>query len=291
MDKSPKISIITPCLNSANYLEETILSVLNQNYKNLEYIIIDGGSTDGTVDIIKKYEKHLAFWVSETDNGMYWAIQKGFNKSTGELMAWLNSDDKYHQGALKNVAQIFSEIEDIEWITGTPSLFNRDGSCVKVFPVTRWSKSRFWIGDYKWLQQEAVFWRRSLWERADSTLNLTFTLAADFELWCRFFQRANLYTVESIFSGFRLHGNQQSILNESDYNSEVNKIVKILRPQGSQFIRYGFLKCFWQIKKSLAKLNFQVTNFMASVIMLAIDKLHKYPPIIYFDFGSNKWKV
>ncbi len=92
----PKISIVTPSFNHAQFLEETILSVITQNYPNLEYVIIDGGSTDGSVDIIKKYEKHLTYWVSEPDNGHGDALNKGFAKSTGEIMAWINSDDKYY---------------------------------------------------------------------------------------------------------------------------------------------------------------------------------------------------
>ena len=95
----PKISIVTPNYNGVKYLEQTIVSVLNQNYPNLEYIIIDGGSTDGSVEIIKKYESKLSYWVSEPDMGLYHAIQKGFEKSTGEIMAWINSDDMYVKGS------------------------------------------------------------------------------------------------------------------------------------------------------------------------------------------------
>ncbi len=92
----PKISIVTPSYNQGQYLEQTILSVIGQNYPNLEYIIIDGGSTDNSIEIIKKYERYLAYWVSEKDKGHYHAVQKGFDKSTGEIMSWLNSDDILH---------------------------------------------------------------------------------------------------------------------------------------------------------------------------------------------------
>src|SRR5665647_3247451 len=121
---NPKITIITPVYNRAQYLEATILSVLNQGYANLEYIIIDGGSTDGTIEIIKKYESQLAYWVSEPDQGMYYALQKGFDKASGDIMAWLNSDDMYHANSLFVVADIFSTFEDVDWIMGTPSLYN-----------------------------------------------------------------------------------------------------------------------------------------------------------------------
>src|SRR6218665_2201901 len=99
----PKISIVTPVFNRVEYLEQTILSVIDQGYPNLEYIVIDGGSTDGTLEIIKKYEDRIFYWTSEPDNGMYDAINKGFKKASGQIMAWINSDDLYHQPTLSTV--------------------------------------------------------------------------------------------------------------------------------------------------------------------------------------------
>src|SRR5690349_701527 len=106
----PKISIVTPNFNNGKYLEDTIVSVLSQNYPNLEYFIIDGGSTDNSLEIIKRYERHLAGWTSEPDGGMYEAIDKGFNKTTGEIMAWLNSDDMYHRKSLFAVGKLFCDL-------------------------------------------------------------------------------------------------------------------------------------------------------------------------------------
>jgi glycosyltransferase involved in cell wall biosynthesis len=114
----PKISIVTPSYNQGKYIEQTILSVINQNYPNLEYIIIDGGSTDETVDIIKKYEQYITYWVSEKDEGQSHAINKGIEKCTGEIFNWLNSDDWYEPNALFIVARAFMENKDIQFVSG-----------------------------------------------------------------------------------------------------------------------------------------------------------------------------
>ena len=111
-----KISIVTPSYNQSQFLERTILSVLNQNYPNLEYLIIDGGSTDGSVEIIRKYEKYLAYWVSEKDNGQADAINRGFQKSTGKILAWLNSDDIYLPGTLLKVSETFNKNPEVDLI-------------------------------------------------------------------------------------------------------------------------------------------------------------------------------
>jgi len=127
MNTLPTISIVTPSFNQAPFLEECIDSILSQNYPNLEYIIMDGGSTDGSVEIIKKYARHLTYWQSQPDGGQYAAINEGFTKTTGEIMAWLNSDDKLHSGSLKIVGGVFKHFEGIDWLTGRPTAWDENG--------------------------------------------------------------------------------------------------------------------------------------------------------------------
>lgn len=260
MNALPRISIITPVFNRVEMLEQTILSVLGQNYPNLEYIIIDGGSTDGTVDIIRKYADQLTYWVSEQDNGMYDAIMKGMAHATGEVVTWLNSDDLYHTGALHIVGQIFAQLPDVQWLTGTPTLYNAEGICVKTFPVQHWSWQRFQRGDFRWIQQESTFFRRSLFEQVGG-LNLTYRLAADFELWCKMFQFANLYAVNTVLGGFRQHGNQLSINQNGRYEAEVKNICN----------QYNILD--------------DVSRLLYLMNKLSLQK--KY--LIYYDFDSCQW--
>lgn len=126
----PKISIVTPSYNQGKYIEQTILSVINQNYPNLEYIIIDGGSTDETVDIIRKYEQHITYWVSEKDNGQSHAINKGIEKCTGEIFNWLNSDDWYESDALFKIANEFINNTSLEFVSGFENHVYENGETI-----------------------------------------------------------------------------------------------------------------------------------------------------------------
>ncbi|AFZ21370.1 glycosyltransferase family 2 protein [Allocoleopsis franciscana] len=216
----PKISIVTPSFNQVEFIEATIQSILNQGYPNLEYIIIDGGSTDGSVEIIKKYEKYLHFWCSEPDAGQYDAINKGFAHSTGEIMAWLNSDDMYCSWALKTVASIMSELSEVDWLTTlAPAYWDWYGFCYGITSITGYSRKAYLDGFYLpgehktclgWIQQESTFWRRNLWQRVGGFIASEFSLAGDFDLWSRFYSHADLYGTPSPLGGFRYQPNQRS---------------------------------------------------------------------------------
>lgn len=201
----PRISIVTPVKNSARYLDAAMRSVLDQGYPDLEYIVVDGLSTDGSLEIVRRHESRLASWVSEPDPGMYSALNRGFALATGEVMGWLSATDLLHRGALSVVGSVFADLPELEWITGIPTGLTEDGMTTSVGPVRRWSRGRHLLGANRYIQQESTFWRRRLWERAGRTLDTTSEVFSDFELWLRFFRHARLHTVFALVGGFRHH--------------------------------------------------------------------------------------
>lgn len=230
INKYPRITIVTPSYNQGAYLEDTIISILSQGYPNLEYIIIDGGSTDHSVEIIKRYEMHLAYWVSEKDNGLYHGIQKGFEKSTGDIMAWINSDDMHHKNSLFTVAELFDSFPEINWLMGKNTFYDEGG---RMFVYDddrfheRWSKWRMFDFDGKFIQQESVFWRRGLWEKAGGYIDEKLSLAGDADLWLRFFRHDKLYSTAFLLSGFRFrNGDQKSKDQFNEYIAEVRSLIR-----------------------------------------------------------------
>ncbi|MBD2260792.1 glycosyltransferase family 2 protein [Pseudanabaena sp. FACHB-2040] len=265
--KLPKITIVTPSYNQAQYVGATIESVLSQNYPNLEYIVMDGGSTDGSWEVIKTYESGLHHCSSGPDQGQYDAINRGFHHGTGEIMAWLNSDDKYTPWAFQVVSEIFSTLPEVEWLTTlSPIVWSTSGAAAYCGHRGGYTRRGFMHGENileaRWstlgtLQQESVFWRRSLWERAGGYVDTAYKLAADFELWARFFQHANLYTVESPLGGFRQHGNQRSVNQVQEYIEESRQILKRYDGQPAGAFKGAFkkvLKDYVRLPRSVRKL-------------------------------------
>lgn len=234
-----KLSVVTPCYNQVTTLEATIRSVLSQGYPNLEYIIIDGGSSDGTVDIIRKYAPQLHFWCSEPDEGQYAAINKGFRHSTGEVMAWLNGDDFYIPGALRAVGSIFGDLAQVEWLTSLAQVTaDGSGACIDCNKVPGFSRDAFLDGAYlpgggqqffSFIQQESTFWRRSLWERA-GPIDPSYALAGDFDLWSRFFRcTSRLYCTPAPLGCFRYLDGQKSGCGREVYLEEGLRALSRLR--------------------------------------------------------------
>ena len=214
----PKISIVTPSYNCVELITQTIRSVLNQNYPNLEFIVIDGDSTDGTKHVLKQYENSFAFWQSQKDKGQYDAINQGFAKSTGEIMGWLNADDMLLPNSLFVIAEIFTQLGEVEWLSSLqPASWDANGYLAQVKSLPGFNRQAFLDGLYLpttakkgyWLQQESTFWRRSLWEKAGSSVP-DYELAGDFALWCKFYEHADLYGVSYPLGGFRMIEGQRS---------------------------------------------------------------------------------
>ena len=232
----PKITIVTPNYNQAEYLEQSIISVLDQHYPNLEYIVIDDGSTDGSPEVIKKYSDRLAYWTTRPNKGQYATINEGFARSTGEIMAWINSDDMYLPGAFSVVAEIFSQHPQVEWLTTvTPVLWNEHSHATLNLRLPGFNRQAFFhganfFGDVVYskgcIQQESTFWRRSLWQRAGACLDESFKIAADFELWARFYQYGELYGVCALLGGFRQRAGQNTDRYFSQYVIESDAVLQ-----------------------------------------------------------------
>lgn len=228
-----KISIITPSYNQAAYIEQTIRSVLDQGIEGLEYIIIDGGSTDGTLDILRRNGERIK-WVSEPDEGLADAVNKGIRMATGEIIGWLNSDDIYLPGALHEVANYFEDHPECRWLYGRCSIINSSGE-------ERWN----WITHYKnarlkrfslerllrenFISQPAVFFRKELFEKAGG-LGLSLKYAMDYDLWLRFAGIIQAGVINKDLASFRRHRSSKSETGFRDQFFEQYAVAKKYHP-------------------------------------------------------------
>ncbi len=284
-----KLSIVTPSLNQGRFLGEAMDSVLGQGYPDLEYVVVDGGSTDGSVAVIEKYAERLAWWVSEKDDGHYDAVNRGFEKTTGEIMGWLNSDDMYLPWTFSVVSEIFQNLPEVEWLTTLyPMSRDERGRVVRCSRRGPYCRKAFLGGDNfpahgrlasGWIQQEATFWRRSLWERAGGGLDTSFPLAADFELWARFFEKAVLHAADVPLAGIRRHGGQRSARAIGEYQAEA---LRALRKAGGK-PRGVFAS---KLATALRRLTPNRLKPVAGRLgLLATGKVCAY------DFAARRWQI
>jgi glycosyltransferase involved in cell wall biosynthesis len=230
------ICIVTPSFNRKEYLGATMDSVLGQDYPNLEYVLVDGGSTDGSAEVIAARAGDLAWWVSEPDSGPWEAINKGFGHTTSEVMGWLGSDDLLMPWTLAVVGELFAQFPEIEWLTTLfPLACDEEGRSVACSPRAPSTREGFFHGENlpeagwpatDFIMQEATFWRRSLWDRTGGYVAESLKLAADFELWARFhLADAKLYGVPTPLASFRQHGNQKSLRERAAYIDEARNVL------------------------------------------------------------------
>ena len=210
MTELPCVSIVTPSYNQARFLEQTIQSVLGQDYPNLEYFVMDGGSTDGSLEIIQRYAPRLAGWVCEKDRGQTDALNKGFARATGQILAWLNSDDTYEPGAVSAAVAALTSRPDAAAIYGEANFIDENGRVIGRFPAAQTDLPRLRRG-YVHVPQQATFFRGDLW-RAIGPLDPSFYFAMDYDLWVRLAGRGPLvYLPGQVWANFRLHSGAKTI--------------------------------------------------------------------------------
>ena len=229
----PRITIVTPSFNQGDYIEDTILSVLNQDYPNLEYIIIDGGSTDQTVGIIKKYSDRLHYWVSEKDSGQSNAINKGFARATGEIINWLNSDDQLMPGTLFRLATLFNDNPDCMIVHGRIEYFGETTPYYSVNIPKKDLRTRY--VSHICMPQPACFYRRTLLVE-QGLLDESLHFSMDTDLFIRAGLHYKLVQVEEVFARFRLHAASKSVssFNKRFLDDNARIFSKVLFTLGAQ---------------------------------------------------------
>jgi len=224
----PLVSIVTPSYNQARFLEQTIQSVLCQTYPNIEYAIVDGNSTDGSLKIIQKYKKQLAWFVSEKDRGQAEAINKGFKRVKGEFIAWLNSDDLFLPGAVEAAVRILSEYPNAAFVHGDVLAVDADGRVLNKIGYKDWGLSD--LMKFRIIGQPAVFMRKSMLEKA-GFLDPSYHLLLDHQLWLRLGQWGEMLYIREPWSMARFHENAKNIAQAAQFGDEAKRIVDWMSTQ------------------------------------------------------------
>jgi GT2 family glycosyltransferase len=217
------VSLITPSYNQASYLEQTMRSVLGQDYADIEYIVIDGASTDGSVDIIKKYADRLAYWVSEKDRGQAEAINKGFARAHGEIVAWLNSDDTYLPGAVTAAVKAFDEHPEAVLVYADMLAVDEHGQTTNELKYQQLTLEDLLC--FQIIGQPAVFMRRSALE-ASGGLDLTFHFLLDHLLWIRIAQQGRILHVDQTWAAARYHAEAKNRAKAAEFGREAFRILE-----------------------------------------------------------------
>ncbi|MFO0827459.1 MAG: glycosyltransferase family 2 protein [Phycisphaerales bacterium] len=231
---TPLISVVVPSYNQGEWIEQTLRSLLLQGDPNLEVIVMDGGSTDRTREVLERFRPQLAHCVSERDNGQADAIAKGFRLARGEILAWLNSDDLHMPWTLKTVRRVFAASPQLELVHGGRAVIDENGRVAdyRLLPF----HSAYLLNRWPWTAQETCFWRRSLMERC-GPVDPAMRFAMDYELFARFFQQGNCRFLRTILGAFRWHSTSKSYTQLATIGRE--EIAEVRR-------RYGVMPKRWE---------------------------------------------
>ena len=236
-----RLCMVTTNLNYSRFLDDCTRSVIDsRGFDCVDYVVMDGGSTDLSLDIIKRHADRLAHWQSATDAGMYHAIEAGFGKSDAPYMGWLNSDDQLTPWAIQTVLDIFDQLPEVRWITSRLPLQARaDGVVIKSDLLAGLDNWGFFNGEHikslglptsGWIVQDCTFWRRDLWDQVGGAFDHSLKLASDFELWSRFFEKTDLYVVNVPLGIYRFHGANKAVAGRDAYRDECVKVLQRLQP-------------------------------------------------------------
>jgi glycosyltransferase involved in cell wall biosynthesis len=255
----PLVTIVTPSFNQAGFLEATMRSVLEQDYPKVEYIVVDGGSTDGSVEIIEQYADRLAWWVSEPDRGQTDAINKGFARATGDILAWLNSDDTYESGAITAAVSFLQSHPDVGLVYGDANFIDASGKIIGRFNAQQTSLKRLQRGGV-YIPQQAAFWRADLW-REVGPLDPSFFFAMDYDLWVRLARATAIRYTPHLWANFRLHGDAKTIAADERCWPEM---LRVHHRDGGGYLAWIYVRYFtrrllsplinWRRRKMFANL-------------------------------------
>jgi glycosyltransferase involved in cell wall biosynthesis len=287
----PKISIITPCFNAIKYIEQMILSVIDQEYENLEFIIIDGESTDGTIEIIKKYEDKITYWISEQDKGQSDAINKGIAVATGYVFNWVNADDFLETGALKKIGEYFSNPETR--IVCTQTTFLNPDNSTYTNTTTEFEGEIKEVLNTRGLNQMGMYWKMDLIKQLNG-VNTAFRYAMDLDLWKRYlltFGDEGIVSDQMITGVFRLHADSKTgidmSVNASFFDKENNAaLIQYARVAGNNYVR-GIRFLYSSIDEDLAKVQ-PISTLPVESIKNWMNDLFYYKAKRYFY--ANEFK-
>ncbi len=245
----PLVSIVTPSFNQAKFLERTIQSVLTQDYPRIEYLIVDGVSTDGSQEIIERYAGKLAGWVSEPDRGQTDALNKGFQMAHGDVLAWLNSDDTLQPGAVSSAVEIMMQQPELGLVYGDANYIDENDQVRGRFPARQTNLRKLRRG-YVHIPQQASFFRGDIWRRV-GPLDPSFYFAMDYDLWVRIARIAPILYVQQLWANFRLHGDAKTIAADARCWPEM---LRVHRRDGGSWFSVIYAK-YWLRKLAAPLIN------------------------------------